>query len=224
MNVSDILDIVGDFSVSGSNVTDVQRTSFLRYLNLYKDSLYRKTAAMNGNLLQTQLFNENYDAGTGITLTGTTNLMFVTSVINLQVNRALKQKSQIEAYQLYYGDTAFRSGLPQIYTVTSSYTTGEFVVFLYPVPTQNPVNIIIGYLDNPEDFTEDTVSVAIPFPQLYHQVLVDGTLWYVFQEEGGFKDSIKASEAKNRCQQGEQELMSFLQNTFHESSGVMDDV
>jgi len=223
VNVSDILDIVGDFSVSGSNVTDEQRTSFLRYLNLYKDSLYRKTAAMNGNLLQTQLFSGAYDSGVGLSLTGTTNLMFITSVINLKNNRVLKQKSQIEAYQLWYNNDEWKSGVPQIYTLLSSYTTDEFVVFIYPLPSDD-VSMVVGYIENPEDFTEETPSVAIPFPQLYHQLLVDGTLWYVFQEEGGFKDSVKASEAKNRCMQGEQELMSFLQNTFHESSEVMTDV
>ena len=220
MNVSDILDIIGDFSVSGSNVTEEQRNLFLRYLNLYKDSLYRKTAAFDNNLITVQPFSAAYDSNIGLEL-ASPSLMFVSSVTNLNNSESLRQISKVDAYKLYYKVDSFIESEPKSFTIYSNYSHDLFSVFVYPVPSN--INVVVGFIDNPNDFTEDTLSADIPFPPLYHQVLVDGTLWYVFQEIGGFRDSLKAREAKDRCLKGENELSGFLQNTYQESSEEMSD-
>lgn len=220
MNVSDILDIIGDFSVSGSNVTEEQRNLFLRYLNLYKDSLYRKIAAFDNNLITVQRSNDIYDSNVGLEL-ASASLMFVSSVINLNNSFSLKKISKIDAYKLYYKVDSFIESEPETFTTYWNRENNLFYILVYPSPTN--INVAISFIDNPDDFNEDTLSANIPFPPLYHQVLVDGTLWYVFQEIGGFRDSLKAREAKDRCLKGENELSCFLQSTYEESSEKMSD-
>jgi hypothetical protein len=48
----------------------------------------------------------------------------------------------------------------------------------------------------------------IPHP--VYPVLADGALYYLFQEEGGFKNTQKELEARKRWETGKSRLLSYL--------------
>jgi hypothetical protein len=58
--------------------------------------------------------------------------------------------------------------------------------------------------------TEATAEAEIPYPVAYHPVLADGALYYLFQEEGGFKDAQKDIQARVRWETGKSRLLSYL--------------
>jgi hypothetical protein len=47
---------------------------------------------------------------------------------------------------------------------------------------------------------------------LYHQVLVDGASYYLFQSETGFKDQIKMQSAMMRWEENKKKLFSYMKN------------
>jgi hypothetical protein len=71
----------------------------------------------------------------------------------------------------------------------------------------------VWYIPQPPAFTEATEEKDIPYPIAYHPVLVDGALYYLFQEEGGFKSSRRENEAKARWETGKSKLLSYLHNS-----------
>lgn len=216
MNVSDILDLMGDFSIGGGNVSDTQRSLFLKYLNLYQDDLYSRTALFNETVSSVEVFNDAYDSDNGIVIAGSP--MMVSSVFDLDNKFYLKRKSKSEATNIFYSQT----GMSAVYSVSLNQEDITFSIFLYPVPSTPKVSI--NWVKNPLVFTETTLSQDIPFPEVFHQVLVDGGLWYVFQEEGGFRDALKARESKARCMTKEHQLISFLMNSFEDQGSEMNGV
>jgi hypothetical protein len=108
-------------------------------------------------------------------------------------------------------DPAFKAtGYPHQY-----YLQGQKVTF-YPVQTA-VMTVKVSYTPQPLPFTEQTQEPDIPYPLAYHPVLVDGALYYLFQEEGGFKNAQKAVAAEQRWDQGQSRLLSYLYNASGET-------
>jgi hypothetical protein len=70
--------------------------------------------------------------------------------------------------------------------------------------------VIVWYVPQPSPLTEATEEAEIPYPVAYHPVLADGALYYLFQEEGGFKDAQKDVQARVRWETGKSRLLSYL--------------
>ena len=70
--------------------------------------------------------------------------------------------------------------------------------------------VSVWYTPQPSLLTENTDESEIPYPPAYHPVLVDGGLYYLFQQEGGFKNTTKENEALIRWQNGKTRLLSYL--------------
>lgn len=208
MNVSDILDLMADFSAGGSNVTPTQRVLFLRYLNLAHHQLYSETALFNEAVFSTQTFNDVYNAVTGVVIPF--NPFLVSSVFDLHTRCELSKKSHSEALKLY----GRRTGRPFCFSASLQVDVPSFTVFLHPAPVR--AHALITWVQEAIVLTAETPSYNIPYPSSFHHILVDGALWYVFQEEGGFKDNLKAKESKERWERGKQQVISFLFNSFED--------
>jgi hypothetical protein len=74
-------------------------------------------------------------------------------------------------------------------------------------------SINIWYVPQPIPLTEQTPEEDIPYPFAYHPVLVDGALYYLFCEEGGFKNLQKAQDAQRRWEVGQTRLLAYLYNS-----------
>jgi hypothetical protein len=73
--------------------------------------------------------------------------------------------------------------------------------------------VIVWYVPQPSSLSEETEEGDIPYPVAYHPVLADGALYYLFQEEGGFKDAQKDVQARVRWETGKSRLLSYLYNS-----------
>jgi hypothetical protein len=204
MQVSGLLNLMGNLSLGNDNITQVEQGIFLQYLNLAHLELYQVTANFNQNLLIQETV-DNQASLNYAQLSKTPYLVY--SVYDLTHQRQLRRISFTDAIER---DPAFVStGNPCQYFVNQ-----DMICF---VPVQTAVTSIkVWYVPQPISLTEQTPEEEIPYPVAYHPVLVDGALYYLFQEEGGFRDSQKSNDAAKRWDAGKTRLLSYLYN----SSGV----
>lgn len=198
MQVSDLLGVMANLSVGLDNTTPTERTIFLQYLNLAHFELYQETANFNQDLiLQENLANlEN---------TNTVTLSQIPYVMNAVYDVTHKQTlNRISRADLVAQDPALAAtGTPEKYFIQKD--------SLQFYPTQTAVTqVSIWYTPQPSLLTENTDESEIPYPPAYHPVLVDGGLYYLFQQEGGFKNTTKENEALIRWKNGKTRLLSYL--------------
>ena len=206
MEVSALLSLIGNLSLGNDNITQVERAIFLQYLNLAHLELYQVTANFNQDLLiQETLANEEGKNYAQLPK----KPYLVNSVYDLTHQRKLRRISLTDAIER---DPAFVStGNPCQYFVMQ-----DKVHF---VPVQTAVTSIkVWYVPQPITLTEQTPEEEIPYPAVYHPILADGALYYLFQEEGGFRDSQKSQAAQTRWETGKTRLISYL---FNGSSQVL---
>ena len=201
MEVSTLLSLMGNLSLGNDNITAVERSIFLQYLNLAHLELYQVTANFNQDLL-IQVTLANQVDSNQVQLPETPYL--VSSVYDLSHQRQLRRISLSDAITK---DPAFTAnGNPTQYFVQRD-------VFEF-IPTQTAITSInVWYVPQPTTLTEQTPEQDIPYPLAYHQVLVDGALYYLFQEEGGFKNLQKAQAAQARWEVGQTRLLAYLYNS-----------
>lgn len=198
MQVSDLLGVMANLSVGLDNTTPTERTIFLQYLNLAHFELYQETANFNQDLiLQENLANpEN---------TNTVTLSQIPYVMNAVYDVTHKKTlNRISRADLLSLDPALSvTGDPKKYFMQKN--------ILQFYPTQTAVTqVSVWYTPQPSLLTENTDESEIPYPPAYHPVLVDGGLYYLFQQEGGFKNTTKENEALIRWQNGKTRLLSYL--------------
>jgi hypothetical protein len=201
MEVSTLLNLMGNLSLGNDNITEVERGIFLQYLNLAHLELYQVTANFNQDLL-VQVTLANQVGSNQVQLPETPYL--VNHVYDLTHHRQLRRISLSDAITK---DPAFTAnGNPTQYFVQRDVL--EFI------PTQTAITSInLWYVPQPIPLTEQTPEEDIPYPFAYHPVLVDGALYYLFCEEGGFKNLQKAQDAQRRWEVGQTRLLAYLYNS-----------
>ena len=198
MQVSDLLGVMANLSVGLDNTTPTERTIFLQYLNLAHFELYQETANFNQDLI----LQENLASPEN---TNTVTLSQIPHVMNAVYDVTHKQTlNRISRADLLSLDPALAAtGTPEKYFIQKD--------SLQFYPTQTAVTqVSVWYIPQPSLLTENTDESEIPYPPAYHPVLVDGGLYYLFQQEGGFKNTTKENEALIRWQNGKTRLLSYL--------------
>lgn len=198
MQVSALLTLMGNLSVGNDNITPRERAIFLQYLNLAHFQLYQETANFNQNLLiQENLANEENSNEVPLSQMP----YMVSSVYDVTHKQKLTRLSLVDAVD---DDPDFSSkGTPSQYFIQKN--------ILQFVPAQTVViPVIVWYAPQPSLLTEETDEADIPYPLAYHPVLVDGALYYLFQDESGFKSSQKEETAKARWETSKTRLLSYL--------------
>lgn len=205
MTVEQLLTLMGHLSLGNDNIMPEERRIFLHYLNLAHFELYQVTAPFNQDLFVFETL-ANVLGENAVTLTNPPYAM--QSVYDQTRGQKLARSSLAD---LLEKDPGFKAtGHPYQYFLQGS------VVHFYP-PQTAVTSVRVVYTPQPVPFTEETEEKEIPYPIAYHPVLVDGALYYVFQEEGGFKNPQKAVEAQRRWEDGRSRLLSSLYNTSGET-------
>jgi hypothetical protein len=205
MQVSALLTLLGHLSLGNDNITPSERAIFLQYLNLAHFELYQLTATFNQDLLVVETLS-NAPGQNTVTLK---HPPYVMQSVYDQTHH--KKLTRISLNDLLAKDPAFKAtGSPYQY-----FLQGQRVTF-YPVQTA-VMTVKVSYTPQPLPFTEHTQESDIPYPLAYHPVLVDGALYYLFQEEGGFKSAQKSLAAEQRWAQGQSRLLSYLSNASGET-------
>ena len=198
MHVSDLLTLMGHLSLGNDNVSNAEREIFLQYLNLAHFELYQETASLNTDLWRARTLTTE-EGETSVRLPNPPYIM--QRVYDLTHHRPLPRKSVVELLKLNPENEGV--GPPRFY-----YVIGSELQF-YPIPTTT-LTVKILYIPQPVSFRQETLEDAIPYPLAYHPVLVDGALYYLFQDQSGFKNPLKMAEAKQRWKGGKSRLLSYL--------------
>jgi len=197
MQVAELLTLMGHLSVGNDNITPAERGIFLHYLNLAHLELYQRTANFNHDLIMTETLD-------GITPTLSQMPYLVMGAYDATHKKNLTRLSAPDAIETGLAEApGGLSGQPFGYWMQKN------ILSFVPVPAR-ALSITVWYIPQPSLLTETDEESDIPYPIAFHPVLVDGALYYLFQEEGGFKSSQRETEAKARWQTGKTRLLSYL--------------
>ena len=192
---------MGTLSLGNDNIKAQERAIFLQYLNLAHFELYQETANFNQDLLVSQNI-PNVPGNNYVTLARPP--LIINTVYLPSLKKELKRISVVDA--LKADPDSSQTGAPYGYV-----RRRNRVEFFPKQITAMPVTV--WYIPQPSLLAENTLETDIPYPIVYHPVLADGALYYLFQEEGGFKNAQKANEANNRWEVGKTKLLSYLYNS-----------
>ncbi len=180
------------------NDNDSKRIA-LDYLNLANDELYRETANINSRIFEkstkTSVADESF-----ITLDN--EPFSVISVLSTVTKGFLKPYSVID-FDTYKTQRVY-FGYPEIYSDLGA------VISFYPLVAGTPYTFDVWSAKKRSLIEENTPESAIPYPSEYHGILVDGALYYMFQDESGFKNTAKENQALRRWLNGKINLTSYL--------------
>lgn len=201
MNVKEILKQVSYVSSGLDNPTEQDYKIYLGHLNLIHLELYRLTAVYNQAIptfKQETVIKENGFLDDPI------DYYLMTCVYNVDNSSML---SNVLLSDIVSAEPMLSSvGQP---TVWCNYNNH---IMAYPKPIKE-TKVLAWYRPEPAHLELGSAEKDIPYPKCYHQVLVDGTAYYVFQSETGMKNSTEMALANSRWEKGKLELISYLQNT-----------
>lgn len=205
-----MLNLMGNLSLGNDNITKVEKDIFLQYLNLAHLELYQITA------------NFNQDLPIRVSLeipanTSSNDLKINPYLINVVWDTTRKNKLKHKSLSVLIENSPDMevSGAAQYYTIQKT------KIIFSPVSVTG-FKISLYYVPQPEVLTIETDH--IPYPLAYHPVLVDGALYYLFQEEGGFKNMQKSQGAQERWEIGKTRLLSYLYNSSGERLSTFSNV
>ena len=201
MTVAHLLTLMGHLSLGNDNINATERAIFLQYLNLAHFELYQSTASLNQALYDFEEIDKAADRGSA-------NLSKQPYSVGVVYVPDLKKRLDFISMEEAIEDDPdiSKRGILKKYCLQNN----KMVLWPYdPAPR----SLVVWYIPQPASFTEQTLAQDIPYPSAYHPVLVDGALYYLFQEEGGFKNAQKAQAAEQRWEIGKSRLVSYLYNT-----------
>lgn len=204
MDVSEILKLLATLSIGLDDLGESDITVFMQYINLAYFELLQAT--INESPLVVKL-NEQLDCTNGV-VSSTSQEIFIPKVIyDIRTNRQLLGSSEEDVLKV--DPALIKTGNPDRWY----YANG--VINTYPISTTTVITgggIGIRYIAKPDALTASSLSADILIPSLYHQVLVDGASYYVFQSETGFKDQTKMLSAQVKWEDGKKKLFSYMKN------------
>lgn len=206
MNVKQMIRLMRTLGI-GSVFSDEETDRIaLEYLNLANDEIYSETANLNSDILinDTLTNNSNEDF---VTLT---NPAFsLAAVFPIGQNFPLKILSALD-FAIYKFQNPI-NGVPLI-----CFKKGK-TVSIYPIQNGATYSFSIWYPPERIELTLDTPEVDIPYPSVFHSVVVDCALYYLFQDEGGFKNAEKENQALRRYIEKKNNLISYFQSANRQS-------
>ena len=199
MTITEMLQRIANLSVGLDTPTAFDNTVNLRYLNQAHDALYRLTAAVNS---QAKIVEKTIAVVQG-KLQEKVNAFKVKSVyIDIPNNTNILQPLSYN-WILKHDPARTQAGVPNFwYQINRD-------LFTYPKYTGNVQVVFIG---QSEPFTLETEETSIPYPPLYHSVLVDGATYYAVQGESGLKNKEELALIIDQWDKGKRDCLTYLMN------------
>lgn len=192
--------------VGADTASDSDKAIYLQYINQAHYELYNYTAALNEDLI----INEQKSTTAN---SDNVNLshrpLSVDKVYVEGYTKPLQQKRLMQFVN--YKKQSPSPGSPYIFTFQSKKLS------VYPIMKDKSYDLDVWYTPENVDLKDDTPEDEIPYPRSFHYVLRDGALYYLFQDEGGFKTSEKVRDQLVKWEKGKQDLYSYL---FHKTGEV----
>lgn len=207
MNVMDMINLMGTLGIGEVSSDKDSKRIALTYLNLAHDQLYSETANLNEKLFVDE---------THASIAGQDNFTLYTepfSLIGVWVSGQpfpLRILPETEFYN--YKKRRSYSGAPEICSIV-----GNKINF-FPNDSGVSYTFNVKVCPNITPLQENTPESSIPYPILYHRVLINGALRYMFNDEAGFKNTTRENEAAKEWDNGRFELITYLYNFNRQSN------
>lgn len=198
MNVSEILDQVNLLSIGADQETLESRLQNLRYLNLAAADLYRKTARLNKDVWEAELFKD-HQYSDKISLKYTP--LSVESIFDVSSEAKVELLNKPE----FLKATAFSK-----YARPCCFLKGKELSFNQWGDEHTQGDILVSYIPSFTAFEETSPEDKIPFPVEYHNVLVFGCLNWHQIDIDGFRATTKEAAGITSWKDGVASLQSFL--------------
>lgn len=197
MNVKEIITLVSSLSIGLDEPTASDTVIFLRYLNLAYFELLRLTILKNPVYPKVR---ETLQCTNGILDPTSSSIFSIRSIYLPDSN------TQLTGTNFDY-ISSIDPNLSQVATSPQFYYYDSGNLNTYPLFTGN---VGIVYCANPLTLNINSLSYDIYLPEIYHSVLVDGTSYYLFQSETGFKNTMKEQQSLGRWNDGKTNLNAYL--------------
>ena len=200
MNVSKMISLMKTLGIGNVLDDDTSTVISLQYLNLAHEELYSETANIN---CQNFVNDSNLTSVAGqshVTLSFTPFTVLKVFPIGYRLPLSPKSILDMEEYKFINPS----SGNPHFFN-----NVGKTLNF-WPIISTSIYNFNSWYSPERILLEENTPEVSIPYPLSYHRVLVDGALYYLFQDESGFKNPKKEDQALRRWESGKINLKSYF--------------
>lgn len=197
MNVAEMIQFMAIEGVGLDSPTAQERAIFLKWLNVANRQLFRVTNVFNQDRLLQRLVLTTQ----GGVVQLPTNIFNLIQVANLSDGNVLERTNILDIEK--YDPNFTANGTPWQY-----YVTNTNLLNIYPA--NNDVSLRISYIVDCPSLTEQTTEPEILYPVEYHEVLVDGALYYLFKSENSFRSANNEASANMRWMQGKAALMSYL--------------
>lgn len=203
MQASDVLNRVIDLSLGQNDVSEEERVKFLEYLTLALVDFYTRTASMN-EACHKIFTQDNIDERTDIALTDTTGRP--TPILHIQkiITPKLTFKKMIS-----WSDMQIQKFLGQ--NEEPVYCVQNNLVTLYS-NGHKPYKVFISYIPALTHQIELSTDLSAFMPLQWHDLLIYGTLHYIYQDMDGFKSNVKESVAAKEWQAGLSRCVAALFN------------
>lgn len=211
MQASDVLNRVIDLSLGQNDVSEEERVKFLHYLTLALVDFYTRTASMNEASCQT-FTKDNIDERTDIAVTDRIGRPSPILCIQKITTPTFTFKKMISC-----SDMQMRKFLGQ--NQEPVYCVQNNLVTLYS-RGHTPYRVFISYIPALTARVELSTDLSAFIPVQWHDLLIYGTLYYIYQDMDGFKSSVKESIAAKEWKAGLSRCVASLFNASrsHQSS------
>lgn len=200
MQVAQMLEILVRFGVRSDLITADEKETYLEYLNLAHQELYRLSASLNEDALSTEV------VGTAVA-NGYTSLLEVPFKVIKVVEKTENIVLVPTTYSLIKNDyPTYTLDSPYEGTPTSYFMRGSK---LYIAPAKE-TTLDVLYIPPAARLTAQTED--LPYPTSFQPILIDGALKYLYQdvEESTIKDEARIRNAAINWELGKGKLMTYL--------------
>jgi hypothetical protein len=206
MHVSEMIENLGLLSVGLDNLSNKDKDVFLKYLNLVHFDLYRLTALVNPYVESIKSINATIFDNIDRYIEGI-NPFHVDAVYFGTGANATILKQTTKRGVLAVDPELTATGNP-----TNWYINRKNKICIYPTVYTDTITVV--YIQQPIKLTLNDVETDVPYPPAYHQILVDGAAYYIYQSEGGLKNRDELATALLKYNAGKMELMTYLNNAI----------
>lgn len=169
----------------------------LSFLNLAHDELYSLTSTLNDDLYIKETITSTPNSSK---ITLSRNPLIISKV---WVKRKVLDGMSVDDFDDYTIQRDY-AGNPDVYSCV-----GKEIEY-YPILADTPYIFNVRHKPDRKVLEMNTPESEIPYPLSFHWVLVKGGLRYLFQDEAGFKNTVKENDAKVDWEKGVMNMLSYF--------------
>lgn len=183
MNVSQIIDLIAQISFDDDVPSTADRARILTYINLANNDVYQQVAQIGSAFLSGTSVLTLTDSAVDLPV----DFFKSIKVIDITNGTALVAK-EVEAIET--DEPALnRTGTPEYYYIEG----GQLKVY----PLQD-VQVRLRYTPNLALLADTSDDTQIKYPAQFHQIIADGALYYMFEDERDIRNDSEINRAEVR--------------------------